>query len=284
MKIEFKRHTHKPTTVKHGTVLYGEVIIPVNHEQKRIVRVYLPKDYDGKKRFAVMYMTDGQNMVDRYTSAYGDWEIDKRMAELNKKGYDNYILVGVDCPKNPNNRSSEYTFNNANLAYAVAKYVKNFSPYGDKFAKWIVEELKPYIDEHFLTLSDREHTAFGGSSMGGLFSFDIVTQYPEIFGFSLSFSPAFCCHSVHSYMKEISKRNIETNSFKLFFYTGGLDPLEQRILKGTVEVYLKIKSYKFDDDHLQLMADSRQRHHEYAWSMYFNEAIKMWQKGRKEEE
>jgi len=48
--------------------------------------------------------------------------------------------------------------------------------------KFLVTELKPYIDNHFSTLKNRENTVIAGSSMGGLISMYAICEYPEVFG------------------------------------------------------------------------------------------------------
>jgi enterochelin esterase-like enzyme len=54
--------------------------------------------------------------------------------------------------------------------------------YSDDYLKFIVGELKPYIDSAFSTLSDPANTFIAGSSMGGLVSLYAICEYPEIFG------------------------------------------------------------------------------------------------------
>ena len=56
---------------------------------------------------------------------------------------------------------------------------------------YYVNQLKPLIDKYFSTYPDKEHTAFGGSSMGGLAAFNFATKRNDIYGFALCFSPAF---------------------------------------------------------------------------------------------
>ena len=60
----------------------------------------------------------------------------------------------------------------------------------DNYLRFIVEELKPYIDKHYPTLSDFKHTTIAGSSMGGLISMYALCEYPEVFS-------AAACLSTH---------------------------------------------------------------------------------------
>jgi pimeloyl-ACP methyl ester carboxylesterase len=55
-------------------------------------------------------------------------------------------------------------------------------PSSDAYLRFIVEELKPYIDAHFQTRPERDHTFIMGSSMGGMISIYAICEYPEVFG------------------------------------------------------------------------------------------------------
>jgi len=55
-------------------------------------------------------------------------------------------------------------------------------PVSDNYLKFLVDELKPYIDSHFSTRKDRKNTFTAGSSMGGLISIYAICEYPQIFG------------------------------------------------------------------------------------------------------
>ena len=52
----------------------------------------------------------------------------------------------------------------------------------DNYLKFLVDELKPFIDETYPTQSDRDNTFVIGSSMGGLISAYAIAEYPDVFG------------------------------------------------------------------------------------------------------
>jgi predicted alpha/beta superfamily hydrolase len=58
------------------------------------------------------------------------------------------------------------------------------------YARFLVEEVKPFIDKTYRTKTDRANTGVGGSSLGGLVSLFIVERYPEVFGRCAAVSPA----------------------------------------------------------------------------------------------
>jgi enterochelin esterase-like enzyme len=55
---------------------------------------------------------------------------------------------------------------------------------------WMTGVFKPYIDENFPTLPDREHTFIAGSSMGGLMSLYAVARYNKFFSRCAALSPS----------------------------------------------------------------------------------------------
>ena len=66
MNIELIKYIKKPNTIDKGTLYIGEVDIKtLKIEPKRNIRIYLPSNYDDKKRFPVIYMMDGKNLFDK---------------------------------------------------------------------------------------------------------------------------------------------------------------------------------------------------------------------------
>lgn len=276
---DFVKYNKKPNAIKFGTLYTKEVKMEVPHEQKRTLRVYLPEDYNPKDRYPVIYMCDAQNIVDRHTSAYGEWDIDEHMHSLIKKGYHSFIVVGCDCPVKPFNRMREYTMNDAHFR---ATHMAPIKGYGKKYADYIINVIKPMIDKTFATLPEREYTAFGGSSMGGLCAFDIVSMYPKTFSFALSFSPAFFVMRQREYKKDVASRTFNPQESKYYFFSGGKD-LDAKILPGTVAMYDYLRKNGFDDNHVGLIVDSEVGHCEASWSKYFQKAMEFWLIRKKED-
>src|SRR5437660_482690 len=72
------------------------------------------------------------------------------------------------------------------LLYLVTRGTSRSYRYG----KFLVEEVKPFIDRTYRTLPGRKHTAVGGSSLGGLISLFLCKWYPEAFGLCAAVSPS----------------------------------------------------------------------------------------------
>jgi len=157
----------------------------------RPVDVWLPDNYSSNKKYAVLYMHDGQNLFDETTTwNKQEWKIDEVATKLMKDGITrDFIVVGVhNIPKIrwqdlfPEKAMNFVPKAEKEALYAEAKK-NNFSVdlNGDDYLRFIVKELKPYIDQTYAVLTDKQNTFVMGSSMGGLMSMYAIAEYPEIF-------------------------------------------------------------------------------------------------------
>ena len=125
-----------------------------------------------------------------------EWKVDETFSELIKtKKIKDCIVVGIWY--NGKFRASEYIpekflpYMEDSLKKTFIKEVLENKPQSDNYLKFIVQELKPYIDSTFSTEKDREHTFIMGSSRGGLISMYAICEYPEIFGGAAGLSSAY---------------------------------------------------------------------------------------------
>ncbi len=188
--------------------LFGQIPIPSSgrierHEnfqskfvETRNVDVWLPKNYDPAKKYSVLYMHDGQMLFDSNTTwNHQEWKVDEWLTQLAaKKRIKKCIVVGVW--NSGKSRHADYfpqkPFENLAQAqkdavYAAARTngVSVFGEYkiqSDNYLKFLVTELKPFIDKTYATLSDAKNTSIAGSSMGGLISMYAICEYPQVFG------------------------------------------------------------------------------------------------------
>lgn len=226
-----------------------------NYVDERNVEVWLPKGYpgDGSKNYKVLYMHDGQNVFNDRT-AYGnvEWEIDETLDSLIQKGLVEPTIV-VAIWNNGNKRFPEYMpqvpekYISTPLAQTVLK--ENFGVaelLSDSYLKFIVKELKPFIDTTYNVSSRKEDTAIMGSSMGGLISLYAISEYPEVFG-------AAGCLSTHwpvpligqAYIAGLAKSLPDPETHKIYFDYGTetLDA-EYEPYQQTVDVIMKEKGYE----------------------------------------
>lgn len=153
-------------------------------DEERLVYLYLPQDWETSgRRYPVMYMFDGHNVFFDSHATYGkSWGMGEYLDENHKQ----LIVVAVECTHNGNQRLSEYSpidFDLPDLGHIEGR--------GKEYMDWLVGTLKPYIDAHFPTLPEREHTCIAGSSMGGLMSLYAVCEYNSTFKKAACISPSF---------------------------------------------------------------------------------------------
>jgi predicted alpha/beta superfamily hydrolase len=148
----------------------------------RPLAVYLPPAYgdDPDRRYPVLYLQDGQNLFDPSTAFGGvPWQADETAERLIRAGtIEPIIIVGV---ANTDRRIEEYG----------PKAVRRRTP-GREFpyARFLVDEVKPFIDRAYATKPERKHTAVGGSSLGGLISLFLAYSRPDVFGKCVALSPS----------------------------------------------------------------------------------------------
>jgi predicted alpha/beta superfamily hydrolase len=162
-----------------GTIIRHEAFAS-RQVEARNVDVWLPPGYerDVNKRYPVIYMHDGQNLFDPSTSYGGvDWAIDEILTGLIASGGVRPAIV-VGIWSTGNRRYAEYMPQKA-VPPAAGRRERLAS---DRYLKFIVGELKPFIDAHYRTLAGRDDTFVMGSSMGGLISAYAVSEYPAVFG------------------------------------------------------------------------------------------------------
>jgi predicted alpha/beta superfamily hydrolase len=150
---------------------------------QRDLIVYTPPGYAGQpaRRFPVLYLHDGQNLFDGATSFIPgqDWHVGQTA--------DYGIQIGAVAPliivglHNTKARIREYT---------PTHVPKLGGGRADRYAKFLLEEVKPFIDREYRTLSGSQHTGIGGSSLGGLVSLYLGLKYSRIFGKIAALSPS----------------------------------------------------------------------------------------------
>ena len=155
----------------------------------RDVYVWVPDNYSKSKKYDVVYMSDGQNLFDpEKMFNHQEWRVDEVFGGLLAEGrIRNCIVVGV--ANSFRTRSQEYfpqdvfgLYSPELKEYSRSKRMGEDDLLGNNYLKFLVEELKPFIDATYSTHKDRDHTFHMGSSMGGLISSYAVAKYPEVFG------------------------------------------------------------------------------------------------------
>lgn len=147
-------------------------------DASRDILVATPPGYESStRRYPVVYLQDGQNLFDPETSFAGDWSL---LDTLEEHGTSHPVII-VGLPNLGRERLKEYSpFDDA---------VRGIGE-GVGYLGWLTGTVKPLIDREFRTKPGREHTAVGGSSMGGLFALYALLAGAATFGAAWAMSPA----------------------------------------------------------------------------------------------
>lgn len=225
----------------------------------RRITALVPYNYQhSEKRYPVLYLQDGQNLFDDY-APFGNWGIDKKLASMIEDGCGEIIIVAIDHAEDE--RLEEFT---------PSYHTKLGRGEGKKYVRFLADTLKPYIDRHFRTLPEWEHTGIGGSSMGGLISIYAALMYPEVYSKVLLFSPSLW---VDPNIYFNLPRFLDTDETRWYLYGGGQEGpgLIKHLawLKQTFEEQGKEEGRDFVYSINQVG-----QHSEYWWGEEFPSAVK----------
>ena len=147
----------------------------LNSDRSR--HIYLPLGYyDHKDRsYPVLYVNDGKSVFENSDWSGASLDMHKTADQLIlDRKIEGVIIVGVD--NIGENRLGEYAL------WDGVDQGKPVTAVGEKYEDFLLDEVKPFIDQNFRTLPDRDNTAMMGQSMGGFSAFNIVYRHPEVFG------------------------------------------------------------------------------------------------------
>ncbi len=230
--------------VEYNRQMRGKGILP------RDVVVWLPPGYNGhpEQRYPVLYMHDGQNILDPSTSFAGcDWRMDETADSLIRAGkLSPLIIVGI---YNTRDRDQEYSDTTKGKAYM----------------EFLIRTVKPWVDNNYRTLPEAEHTATMGSSMGGLISFLLAWNYPDVFHQAGCLSPAFLYQKYRS-VNQVLQYKGKYKNIK-FYIDDGSEGLEKQLLPGCERMIsaLQKNGYRNGSDYYWYY-DTGGSHNEAAWS------------------
>ncbi len=235
------------------SVLTDSFAIPQLGRARR-VWLYLPPGYAAsQRRYPVLYMHDGQNVFDQRTSFAGEWGVDETLDSLIASGDSGVIVVAVD--NGGPRRFDEYS------PWTNAQYGGG---QGDAYVDFLVQTLKPYIDQHYRTLADRLHTGVAGSSMGGLISLYAGLKYPDVFGRVGVFSPAFW---VAPSIYDVARRAQARPGTRIYMVTGGQEGnTPETVVRDHQRMVDTLRAAGFD---VQAVVRPDGKHAEWFWRREF---------------
>lgn len=165
-------------------VVRGKLKIPaLSGDKERTYYVYLPSGYGENKRtrYPVIYMFDGHNLFTDGEATFGKcWGLEDYLDRTKTQ----VIIAAVECNHEGDMRLSEYS------PISFDFHGRHVVGRGKKYMDWLVGEFKPFIDENYCTLADKDNTYIAGSSMGGLMTIYALAKYGKYFCGGAALSPS----------------------------------------------------------------------------------------------
>lgn len=247
--------------------------------QKRRVRVLLPKHYDEdtEKQYPVVYFHDGQNVLYSKESFSGhSWKIIptiKRNPDIAKM-----IVVAID--NDGLNRMHEYSawkYQESNIPGI------QFGGKGTEYAEFVMEVVKPFIDQTYRTKSDKAHTAMIGSSLGGNITQFMGLTYQEQIGCLGVFSSANWLHQ-DAFDRFMERQTLDMNQ-RIYIYVGTEEAddtdktlmagnIKQAYINSSLSYYRQLIAGGVALSHLKLEVISGALHNEEAWAAYLPDCLR----------
>ncbi len=250
MRLENRRAAIRPGRIERIRGFESEIL-----GNTRDVTIYLPAGYDDRpdRRYPVLYMQDGQNLFDA-ERAYipgQHWQLKEAAdAAIGERTASPMIIVAVDHAGI--GRMDEYT--------PVQDAKHKGGGRADEYARMLVEELKPVIDERFRTLPDPPNTGIAGSSLGGLVSLHVALTRSDVFGRVAAMSPSVWWGN-RAILDEIDK--YDGPALRLWTDIGGREGMEA--LHNVRELRDRIAAKGWSDEVFRYYEDRRADHSERAW-------------------
>jgi len=188
-KSNIKAYHLKDAILESGKLMRVDSF-PSNYIVPRPVDVWLPDSYSKENKYKVLYMHDGQMLFDT-TATWNkqEWKVDEWATQLMRdKVTEDFIVVAVHNISEIRwqdlfpQKAFDYINDTLKESLKDIAGKQNIKLNGDNYLRFLVEELKPHIDQNYSVHKDKAHTVVMGSSMGGLMSMYAISEYPDIFG------------------------------------------------------------------------------------------------------
>lgn len=255
-----------------------ELKVPYTGKLRR-VRVLLPKNYetDTDRRYPVVYFHDGQNVFYSKEAYVGhSWKIIpaiKRNPDISRM-----IVVAID--NDGLQRMNEYSawkYKESNIPGM------QFGGKGVEYGEFVMEVVKPFIDQEYRTLADREHTAMIGSSLGGNITQFLGLEYQDQIGCLGVFSSANWLHQ-DAFNHYIERKKLYADQ-RIYIYVGTeeADDTDKTLMAGNIKQAYIDSSLRYYHDVIQqgvaleniaIRIQSGAIHHEVAWAEHLPECLR----------
>ncbi len=254
-------------SVSSSVVFLGKMKPKESTLPSRPIYVWLPPGYEKEteKRYAVLYVLDGQNQFDPKRSFQGvTWGLDTSGEAHVRAGHEPFIAVAIDNAREQ--RADEY----------LPSRVESRSGKGaaggklEELVKFILEQIKPEVDKKFRTKPGADDTGIMGSSFGGMAAFHIGWKHADKFRRVAAVSPSFWWHDKET--KALVESTKTKPSLRLWVDMGTREsPKDEKSSKAAIEGSREIRDACLklgftDGKDFHYMEDEGAVHNEAAWA------------------
>lgn len=237
---------------------------------RRDVLVYLPRGYRrfSRTRYPVLYLQDGQNVFDAATAfSHVEWAVDETAQRLIRQNLMEPLII-VAIANLGDDRIHEYAPSHG-VIDEDAERKKRSRGQAHEYGRFLIEELKPYIDKKYRTKREAEFTGLGGSSLGGLLTLSLGLWFSNVFTRLIAMSPSVWWDDqvIVKMVEELDN----TLPLKIWLDTGTHEPGWERA--RTLRDALVEKGWKLFDD-LQYTEVEGGDHSEGAWALRVDPALR----------
>lgn len=231
----------------------------------RFLRVWLPPGYDAPENsqvhYPVFYLNDGQNLFEAKIAFGGvKWGVDDTADRLIREGkIPPIIFVGIDNAQA--GRLKEYLpFRSYNPPV--------LRPQGKRYADFLVNEVMPFMSEHYRVATGPQNTALGGSSLGALISLYAALSNPGIFGGLLIESPSLFIG--RKKILRYARTGHHEWPAKMVLAVGsqesGREEFDRKVVADVRELETILRSAGLGEDRLMVNIDDGGHHSEGDWA------------------
>lgn len=295
LSISIANPAGRPVNTPMPSVEVGQIerwpALVSQHVVPRPVDIWLPPGFRKGVPAHVLYMHDGQMLFDGRTTWNGQaWNVHRAITQLMHTGeLPPTVVVGV-WNHGPH-RYAEY-FPQKALALVPASVREDYidreaqgQARADAYLRFLVEELKPLLDERLGIVSTRERTFIAGASMGGLISLYALCEYPQVFGGAAGLSTHWVSVAPsrkpqdlrdqrlsHAFLEYLSQRLPKPGAHRVWADRGD-DELDSRYAPGLnrFETLLRERGYTATQGTARTFAGTG--HNEADWSRRVGQAL-----------
>ena len=209
-------------TFNYNNEMYDDVTLTFNGYDK-VIHIWTPDDYDpsSDEKYATVYLLDGQVMI--YLGFPNEILMESEHADVQVQGMTaatGYpaIVVAIDTfgdTQGQYGRMDEMVPDLGELAYE-----EDTRKCGTLLSDFIADTVVPYVQKNYHVYTDASHTSIVGKSLGGLESFYVALEHPELFGTAGVMSPAFMLYTDESWRSYLGEKSFDQHSPFLYFYSG----------------------------------------------------------------